>query len=735
MSTSTHNQMLDTNDSTLTAVQAYERGFTPISIAHKEKRPYGSGWQTTSWESVDQVTDHFEESVARGYDGVGLLLGKPSNGLLDVDLDSPAAVKMAAYFLPQTPMVSGHESNPRSHRWYLSREAGPLPETRRYAAADRTINVEIRSTGAQTVIPPSTHPSGEAYVWEGEPFGGKRGPARVDARVLAVQVALVGLGAVLVDAWPKQGSRHDAYLALAGGLLRHKGGIHPYWEANLATLIEALVDATHDEEGAEKRLSQVFDTTVRRLREGGKAAGFPRLGELIGEAEAESVRSLAREVAMLAGFDEQAYALERVVTDQTPSSAERLKAAVERGEEFDGEGEWSEDEVEETTPSDDPLEDRITTWDAVDLEPYIMGRVVTEPPNVLRRDDGKALFYPGKVNMIFGPSESAKTWIMLYATRQHVEMGERALYIDMEDDPIETVKRLMLMGAEREHLERNLTYIRPEEPIAAMQRDRYGKPLDSPTARAAQEHFAAMLEARDPTLIVVDGMTAVYSLHGLDTNDSVGTETINRWLKSLTRSGRTTVVVIDHTTKGGGKDSAPIGSQHKTSMISGASIRATAIDRPVPGRVGVVELSIQKDRPGQVRRYAEARSDNPVVAVFTIDSTDEERSIVEIAAPSPNDITVTMTEETFKPIERLDQNTKKVLALMYRNPDAHITTTDIVNATGLERREVYPVWHTLKGMGLVAQEGTKKATRFTFTDKARREQDEHDPEFEGVVGE
>ena len=75
------------------------------------------------------------------------------------------------------------------------------------------------------MIPPSIHPSGESYRWEGTPWGGEDGPAVVNGRVLATQVALLALGTVLLDGWPKQGSRHEAYLALAGGLLRQGDGI------------------------------------------------------------------------------------------------------------------------------------------------------------------------------------------------------------------------------------------------------------------------------------------------------------------------------------------------------------------------------------------------------------------------------------------------------------------------------------------------------------------------------
>src|SRR5699024_12194832 len=74
-----------------------------------------------------------------------------------------------------------------------------------------------------------------------------------------------------------------------------------------------------------------------------------------------------------------------------------------------------------------------------------------------------------------------------------------------------------------------------------------------PTRRSsdlqAEAVFMSLLDAFDPTLIVVDGMTVLYGLHGHDTNEATATDVITSWLKSLCRGGRTTTIVIDHTGK------------------------------------------------------------------------------------------------------------------------------------------------------------------------------------------
>ena len=709
------------NESTASAVEAFRRGFVPVPLRHKSKAPRGAGWQNVTWSSEAEVIEHFEEAVAEGSDGVGLVLGKPSSNLVDVDLDSPLAMRLAPYFLPRTAMRHGRQSNRRSHHWY--RVKGEMPGLRRYVLSDGSVAVEFRTTGGQTVIPPSLHPSGEEYFWEGEPFGGESGPMEVDGRQLAVQVALLGLGAVLLEGWPEQGGRHDAYLALVGGLLRFGDDVHPFWKDNVVPLIEAIAEATDDEDGAESRVSETYNTTIRRLREGKTAAGFPRLGEIIGVGVAEAARRRAQEVESLAGFVAAEYV-------EKSASGPLVDAHVSMGLGEEAPGETASEPSEEgsTGVEDDPvgrnpMEERLTSWDAVDLEPYLSGKIVTEPPSILTRDDGASLFYGGKVNMIFGPSESAKSWITQWAVIQHMRRGERVVFVDMEDGPAETVKRLRLMGARDEELKDLFTYVRPEDPLAAMQRNRFGQEVNSSEAKTAESAFRQMLATVDPTLLVVDGMTAVYSLHGLDTNDSVGTEIINKWLKSLTRAGRTGVVVIDHTTKGGGAGAAPIGSQHKVSMVSGSSIRADASIRPVPGRRGQIELRVFKDRPGQVRQHSvgAAHDREPLVATVMMDSTSEDRVEIEVVAPPTDAIVLPanlVTPEAQERITRLEANTQKVLAFMHQNPYELVTTGDVMEATGLAQAAVYDVWKTLKSRGDMSQEGQRRGAKYRLTEKA-----------------
>ena len=640
-----------------------------------------AGWTKIRWpdptedlgEGEAAVRQAFEEYTAGGSTNLGILLGEASGDLIDVDLDHPAARRLKSYLLPHTAAVHGRETSRKSHYWYRAKP-GTLPPTRRLKIPDVSgrgsgVSVEIRTTGSQTLVPPSIHPAtAETYEWEGEPWGGDEGPAVVDGTELLAQVTLLGLCAVLLDAWPGPGQRHDAYVALAGGLLRYGDSqtVHPFWERNAGLVIRTLAQATHDEDGAEQREREAIYTTKRRLREGGEAVGFTRLAEYIGEESVKVLERIVRDAEAVAGFvpdiagdvpgwqppwarqwdgltielDESAPAPTFVAGDDASEPRSLGAIRPERGAEEAGkvgatDPEEGED-VEDVREDLDPLDARPSSWSPVDLEPYLTGKLKVPDPEVCRRNDGACLMYRGRVNMLFGSSESAKSWIAMAICLQEIEAGGRALYLDFEDEPVQTLNRLRLLGAVDDDLRAQFSYIRPEGPLADMQRNKWGKDQPTKSGEFAQDQFDMALQSLDPDIIVADGMTALYGLHGLDANDAVSTDVITSWLKRLTRNGRSTVVIIDHQAKSAEKGSMPIGSQHKVAMVQGTLLQVWPIKQPMPGDVGEMELVVLKDRPGQVRAHSQktgGRGKAQVAGVVTLDSRTEGRSSLVITPP------------------------------------------------------------------------------------------------------
>jgi hypothetical protein len=248
---------------TLAAATAYtQRGWRLVPIEAGTKRPplHMTGWQDLRLDA-DDLPQHFGNGA-----GVGVLCGSPSGGLVDIDLDSAEALRLAAAFLPKTALRHGRPGRPNSHSWF---QCSPLPDTVKFQDGNGML-VEFRGTGAQTVLPPSPHPDGGAYEWTAE---GQ--PTLIDGRDLLAAVSRLAAAALLARHWPAQGSRQDAALALAGGLLRAG------WEEDTVShFVQSVATAAGDEEARQRAVAGRY--SAKRLNGDRPATGWPTLAQLVG---------------------------------------------------------------------------------------------------------------------------------------------------------------------------------------------------------------------------------------------------------------------------------------------------------------------------------------------------------------------------------------------------------------------------------------------------------------------
>ena len=101
--------------STVDIARGYlRRGWCPIPVQFKSKKPNTPDWQHMRLREDDL------EGVFSGKINIGVVLGPPSNGLTDVDLDCREAIAIAPFMLPRTGAIFGRHSAPASHWLYYS---------------------------------------------------------------------------------------------------------------------------------------------------------------------------------------------------------------------------------------------------------------------------------------------------------------------------------------------------------------------------------------------------------------------------------------------------------------------------------------------------------------------------------------------------------------------------------------------------------------------------------------
>ncbi|MER9212839.1 phage/plasmid primase, P4 family [Mesorhizobium sp. M0663] len=250
-------------DSTRSAARRYkEAGWVPIAYQHQTKAPLEKNWQKKTLEKVD-----VDKAFTGNSSNVGVLLGTPSGNLVDVDLDSAEAIALAAEFLPPTAARFGRPATPDAHWLYRAVVPATVPFT--YNGKRDGMLVELRSTGGQTMFPPSVHPSGERLSWteEGQPF-------EIDGEFLLQCVRCLALASLIMRHW-QDGLRNVLGLRVPGALLTHG-----WTEAEVEKLVRKVATKCGDDAGAIEKSVKRVSATAKRLGDKQKACtGIPKLAE------------------------------------------------------------------------------------------------------------------------------------------------------------------------------------------------------------------------------------------------------------------------------------------------------------------------------------------------------------------------------------------------------------------------------------------------------------------------
>jgi DNA polymerase I-like protein with 3'-5' exonuclease and polymerase domains len=284
----------------------------PIPLPPRSKDP----GTLTGWQGLRLTVADLDANFPAGQPrNVGVLNGSPSGNRLDVDLDCPEALRAAAPLLPPTGWIFGRPSAPRSHRIYQADR--PLDTAQEgYTDLDGKMLVELRGTGGLTVYPPSTHKdTGELIAWDRFTE-----PAEVALDDLRRAVRELAAASLLARHWPVKGSRDKAAMALSGGLVRAG-----WSEEKISRFVEAVAVVASDEQS--RMRAGKAGPTARKVEDGKKATGWPKLAKILGDS-GEAVVRRVREWLGLVRPQAAAGKRVRTVEPYRPFPVEALPAPL-----------------------------------------------------------------------------------------------------------------------------------------------------------------------------------------------------------------------------------------------------------------------------------------------------------------------------------------------------------------------------------------------------------------------
>jgi DNA polymerase-1 len=254
------------------ARQLLDQSFVPVPNRARTKKPCVDEWVQLRRVGYD-LDGLFPDNTDRN---IGVLNGEPSAGFVDIDLDCKEARAAAPHLLPRTDMVWGRQSAPNSHYGY---RVGNPPRKTADSFDDPTLPddqghlLEIRSTGGQTIVPPSIAPADTKKGKIEEPVIWYRcgDPAWIDIVELERAVRRVS-AAALIGRYVGDGRRHKPVLALCGGLLRANWPV-----AEVKVFVRAVAVASGG--GDPKDLEACVETTAERLGKDETVEGWPTLAK------------------------------------------------------------------------------------------------------------------------------------------------------------------------------------------------------------------------------------------------------------------------------------------------------------------------------------------------------------------------------------------------------------------------------------------------------------------------
>lgn len=216
--------------------------------------------------------------------------------------------------------------------------------------------------------------------------------------------------------------------------------------------------------------------------------------------------------------------------------------------------------------------------------------LIPEEAVLLRRVDGQAVLYAGKMHTFQAEPGAGKTWLGLYAVAEVLYAGGTAAMLDYEDTANTALLRLRTIGVPAHLTETRFLHISPGGKLGAAER----------------ADLWTRLDALNPDLVVIDGVANALTAEGL--SEDVAPDFV-KWVgmlpRPIARSGAA-VLMLDHVAKDPEQRGRwARGTGAKLGEIDGAAYQLKVRVPFSKRRAGITDIVVAKDRPGGVGTVGE----------------------------------------------------------------------------------------------------------------------------------
>lgn len=230
---------------------------------------------------------------------------------------------------------------------------------------------------------------------------------------------------------------------------------------------------------------------------------------------------------------------------------------------------------------------------------------------LVARTDGVPIIYKREVQSIIAEPESGKTWLALWAIKDHLDRGGTVIYVDFEMGVDRAMDYLLYLRTDPAKIVERINY------VYAPDKDHLLRVVDDLQVRASDG---------EDILLVIDSWDEMLAAMGVDPNhQEAGTEPMRLIFHPVKKAGATGIVIDHTTTKKSNKKRGGAGSFRKLAAVE-VTIELKVVQQPHPGGHGRMTVEIAKDRPGWLRANAIQQRDaegklRELLGTLHIDST------------------------------------------------------------------------------------------------------------------